>query len=43
MKAKVQKHRCCAAWVWSWLVVFFAIVGASDYARVSLTSALAAF
>jgi hypothetical protein len=35
VKAKAKKQQCCAAWMWSWLVVFFAIIGASDYARVS--------
>ena len=34
VKAKAKKQQCCAAWMWSWLVVFFAIIGASDYARV---------
>lgn len=28
-----KKKQCCAGWVWSWLLVFFALVGASDYAR----------
>lgn len=35
MRAKVKKQKCCASWVWSWLVLFLAIAGASDYARVS--------
>lgn len=36
VKAKAKKQQCCASWVCSWLIVFFAIIGASDYARVRL-------
>ena len=38
VKAKARKQQCCAAWMWSWLVVFFAVIGASDYARVQATA-----
>lgn len=34
VKAKAKKQQCCAAWMWSWIIVFFAIIGMSDYARV---------
>lgn len=33
LRSKEKKGRI--AWAWSWLIIFFAVVGASDYFRVT--------
>ncbi len=36
-REKQRRMGCCSSRIWSWLILFFAIVGASDYFKVLST------
>lgn len=41
-REKQRRMGCCSSRIWSWLILLFAIVGASDYFKV-LSTCLSAY